>query len=587
MDLKLNLCPRLGDPRLLLLIFSILVFAFRASAGEQGGTAIWTNVYSGRGTSDDFAEAIAVDGSGRVFVTGASFGTSGNDYTTIAYSQTGLALWTNRYNGPANGSDFANAIAVDRAGNVFVTGSSIGSGTGRDYATIAYSGAGLPLWTNRYNGPGNSVDAAEALVVDNRGNVFVTGASRSTNSSGSEDFATIAYSTAGLPLWTNRYDGPSNNDDRAQAVAVDSSGNVYVTGYSYATSADYDYATIKYSSAGVALWTNRYNGPVNGADFASSLAVDGSGNVFVTGGSIGDGTASDYATLAYSTEGILLWANRYNGSGNGRDSASALALDNCGNVFVTGVSYGGIISDDDYATIAYSSIGLPLWTNHYSGLLNNLDEPKALRADHHGNVFVTGRSWDVLTVYDYATIGYSGTGVPIWTNYHNGVGNDFDEPQALAVDNSGNVYVAGYSISATGNDYLTIKYSAAEILPVRLDFQVIDKRIVLSWSGCGFILQSAPEADRTFSDIPGARSPYTNLIAGTHQYFRLKAAGLSPIRLDFQVIGDRLVLSWSDPAFILQSAVTANGTFNEIIGATSPYTNVITGMQQYFRLKGN
>ena len=66
-----------------------------------------------------------------------------------ARAQGGVPLWTNRYDGPANGNDFANAIAVDRSGNVFVTGSSLGSGGFSDYATLAYSNSGMPLWTNR------------------------------------------------------------------------------------------------------------------------------------------------------------------------------------------------------------------------------------------------------------------------------------------------------------------------------------------------------------------------------------------------------------------------------------------------------
>ena len=82
--------------------------------------------------------------------------------------------WTNRYNGPGNGSDVAKAIAVDSSGNVFVTGYATGSGSGSDYATIKYSGAGVPLWTNRYDVLGHD-DKANAIAVDGTGNVFVTG----------------------------------------------------------------------------------------------------------------------------------------------------------------------------------------------------------------------------------------------------------------------------------------------------------------------------------------------------------------------------------------------------------------------------
>jgi hypothetical protein len=241
---------------------------------------------------------------------------------------------------------------------VVVTGASAGNGSSDDYATINYSSAGVPLWTNRYNGPGNSGDTAAAVAVDGSGNVLVTGDSVG----GSGDYATIKYSGAGLPLWTNRYNaGPS---DVATAVAVDGGGNVFVAGLSYDSGSSADYATVKYSAAGVPLWTNRYNGPGgpgNGIDEAQAVAVDGSGNVLVTGGSFNGSSSYDYATIKYSGAGVPLWTNRYNGPGNDDDEVNAVAVDGIGNVFVTGFSVG-IDGSWDYATIKYSSTSAPLLT---------------------------------------------------------------------------------------------------------------------------------------------------------------------------------------------------------------------------------
>jgi hypothetical protein len=174
-----------------------------------------------------------------------------------------------------------------------------------------------------------------------------------------------ARAQGGTPLWTNRYDGPRAYN-YATAIATDTNGTVYVTGVSYGIDTIYDYATIAYSSAGVPLWTNRYDGPASDRDEASAIAVDASGNVFVTGQSrTGVGT-SEYATLAYSSAGDLLWVNPYAGLGNGGNGAVAVAVDASGNVVVTGVSAGGSSLAGEWATIKYSSAGSPLWTNLYN-----------------------------------------------------------------------------------------------------------------------------------------------------------------------------------------------------------------------------
>ena len=113
-----------------------------------------------------------------------------------------------------------------------------------------------------------------------------------------------------------------------------------------------DYATIKYDSAGQQQWVARYNGPANGADSAEAIAVDSSGNVYVTGESAGQGTRNDFATVKYNSTGQEQWVARYNGPGNGDDQANAIAVDVSGNVYVTGQSFDPN-NGDDYVTIKY------------------------------------------------------------------------------------------------------------------------------------------------------------------------------------------------------------------------------------------
>src|SRR5438874_9524145 len=100
---------------------------------------------------------MAIDAAGNVYVTGNSLGIgTGYDYATVKYNSSGTQQWVTRYNGPANRDDYGNAIAVDSSGNVYVTGWSPGSGTDYDYATIKYNSTGQQQWVARYNGPGNS-----------------------------------------------------------------------------------------------------------------------------------------------------------------------------------------------------------------------------------------------------------------------------------------------------------------------------------------------------------------------------------------------------------------------------------------------
>jgi len=333
----------------------------------------------------------------------------GSDSATIAYSRTGETLWIRIYgfDGAPNGNHDAIAVAIAGGTNVIVTGSSSGIDTAADYATIAYSSAGVPLWTNRYDGPANAYDQASALATDSSGKVYVTG--HSPGSVSGDDYATIAYSSAGVPLWTNRYNGPGNGDDYATGIAVDSSGKVYVTGHSPGSVSGDDYATIAYSSAGVPLWTNRYNGPGNGDDQANAVAVGTGGNVYVTGYSFGNGSADDYATIAYSSAGVPLWTNRYNGPANNYDAAQAVVVDGSGRVYVTGSSDGSS-GGADFTTIAYSSAGLPLWTNRYNGPFNGPDQPltsRSLAVAGDGSVVVVGSSaGGYVGLNDYATVKY-------------------------------------------------------------------------------------------------------------------------------------------------------------------------------------
>ncbi|MBE0572833.1 MAG: SBBP repeat-containing protein [Ignavibacteriaceae bacterium] len=310
------------------------------------GTEMWLTTFS----DCNNATALALDNLENVYVTGGGYagGTSGNDFTTIKYSHLGNELWVQRYSGPDSLDDNAYAIAVDDFGNAYVTGTSNEYLNNYDYATVKYSTDGVLQWAQRYNGPADLDDIAHSIAVDNQGNVYVTG--QSENFYDNNDYATIKYNPDGVQQWVKRYS--MGGDNAAYAIAVDLSGNVYVTGESEGIGTSLDYATIKYNTTGDQIWVSRYNGPDSTVDAALSLALDGSGNVYVTGGSTDSGN-EDCTTVKYNSNGSEIWVQRYNGPGNGWDQGKAIAVDDAGNVYVTGGGYGDG-TKTDYVTIKYS-----------------------------------------------------------------------------------------------------------------------------------------------------------------------------------------------------------------------------------------
>ena len=317
-------------------------------------------------------------------------------------------------------------------------------------------------WVALYNGPANSIDVANDVALDANGNVHVTG--YVWNGLGDYDYATVKYDMEGNQLWENLYNGTASESDRAYAIAVDGDGNVYVTGESAGIGSSRDILTIKYDSTGNELWTARYDGLGSGPDVGAAIAVDHLGNVFVAGGSHEAGN-SDAVLIKYDSVGNQLWVAKHNGVGNLSDWATDLALDLAGNAIVTGRT-GSAIGNDDYLTIKYDSNGTPLWTALYNGDHGANDSARALFVDPYGNVHVTGKSrGSDLTNDDYATVKYDSNGTELWVSRYSGPGggpgNSPDSAEDVTVDVDGNVYVTGYSMTSTFFDYATIKYDAA------------------------------------------------------------------------------------------------------------------------------
>jgi len=318
-------------------------------------------------------------------------------------------------------------------------------------------------WNERFNGSANYYDEGRSIVTDNSGNIYVTGFSYSLGSF--EDFTTIKYNSAGVSQWTALFNGSGNSTDKALFIQTDNSGNVYVSGYSTGAGSSYDYATVKYNSAGIQEWSAVYNGQGNAIDYVTSLTTDDSGNVYVTGQSYGGFiTQYDIVTIKYNSAGVQQWTSRFDGSGNSNDIGSSLSVDYSGNVIVVGQSFESNSGSYDYIIIKYNSAGEQVRISYYDGPGNGIDVATAVKTDNAGNIFVTGYSRGTSSQYDIATVKYNPEGVEQWVSRHNGAANGNDGATGLVTDNNGNVFVTGYSgISGSNYDIAVLKYDSTGV----------------------------------------------------------------------------------------------------------------------------
>ncbi|MCI0472146.1 MAG: SBBP repeat-containing protein [Ignavibacteria bacterium] len=518
----------------LTILLGVLLFLVLQNAVYPQVLQQWVGTYNGSANASDNGLSVAYDAAGNVYTAGSVYNLlTQDDFIVIKYNASGVQQWIQTYNGTGNAVDKAEKLAVDAAGNVYVTGTSAGLSSGNDIVTLKYNTAGVQQWIKSYNGPGNGADKASGIVIDSYGNAYVTGACTDLNS----DYITIKYNSSGTELWVQRYNSTYNSLDAAMDIKVDGTGNVYVTGMSHSTLFALDFATIKYNSAGSQIWVKTYNGPSNSADIGYAMALDASGNIYVTGASTGTGTGYDYVTIKYDTDGNQQWLQRYDYL-NLTEFPVAIALDGTGNVLVTGSS--GTSANPDYLTIKYNTAGTQEWVKRYNGSLNNADYSKAIAVDGFGNIYITGNCYNSAASHDILTIKYNSAGSEQWLKVFNGTLNSIDYGNAIAVGACNNVFVTGqsYNGSATGYDIVTVKYLQPSCPPVLLSpennsFDVV-LTPVLDWNASPdavtYNLQIANNSSFTnpLIDLTGMTNheysvPANMFTTNTHYFWRVNA----------------------------------------------------------------
>ncbi|MBI4603492.1 MAG: SBBP repeat-containing protein [Planctomycetes bacterium] len=296
-------------------------------AGPGGATKYSPDgkeLWKGDAVKGVLRRALALDPAGGVYLSGVLPGVGPG---LAKYGADGTLAWTVSYELPGAAPI---ALSVGPAGSVFTALTFQG-----DYGTFAHDPEGKPLWSDRHDGPAGKGRGTQpsAVALDPRGDIVVAGQAGG-------DIATLKYDAAGNQLWVARIDNPEATtlQEQVVALAVAPDGSVHVAGETW-SSCDFtgclglDYAVAKYDSAGKLLWRDTYDGPAAPSDSPRGIALDGAGNVYVTGGSINGFLNVASATLKYDPAGSLIWVARHIGA-----AATALAVDEVGNAWVAASS---------------------------------------------------------------------------------------------------------------------------------------------------------------------------------------------------------------------------------------------------------
>ncbi|MBD3232969.1 MAG: T9SS type A sorting domain-containing protein [candidate division Zixibacteria bacterium] len=374
-------------------------------------------------------------------------------YTAITASASGYVEWIRPFSGPGN-QDVSNAIAVDGELNSVVTGKYYsGANDNYDILTVKYDQYGEALWSAQFDGPAEDYDVAWDIGIGNSGDIFVAGASDSIGGEG--DIILIKYSSNGTRQWVRRFTHDVYlGHDYAKSLDIDESGNVYVTGRVRDPNAGFDGILLKYSTDGELLWSRQSDSGGSG-DLGVDVAVGSDGDIrwlYQYG--------ADFVVSCYSPEGDSLWARLFNIDTN--DSPVALDVDASDNTYFISTALGNFF---DWVTGKVSPEGDSLWVEIYDGPGYSYDVPDDISVSPSGNIYVTGITQNPNDNWDIGTAKYDTDGNLQWFKTYDGLLNEDDRGVDVEYHTAGGCVVTGYGENRPfrGSDIITIKYGDAGV----------------------------------------------------------------------------------------------------------------------------
>ncbi|MBK7447485.1 MAG: SBBP repeat-containing protein [Ignavibacteria bacterium] len=437
------------------MIFTLFILFYSIEMNAQV-TQEWVATYNGVGVGYNTPRKSAVDKFGNYIVAGSSENSADYDYVVLKYNTSGNLLWSRRYNSPVNRYDYLTDMVLDDSGNIYVTGESQVEATGGDldWITIKYKPNGDTAWIRSFEWTGGGPDEPYSIALDKKNNIFITGFCLASSPNG-RDMVTAKYNYNGDLQWAKGYSSKNNGSDWGYAVVVDDSNNVYSSGYGSIPEGN-EIVTIKYNSNGDQIWIRKF--PTLGGDYLRPVksAKDKYDNIIVNGYYY-PGEQYAFNTIKYNKNGDLLWNRYYKGAGN-LNFCFALCTDSSANVYVAGrnTSTG---TGNDFLTIKYNEFGDTSWIRIYDGGFEQGDEVHDMIVDIFGNVYTTGKTDSLDGTANYLTMKYDSSGNIKWIKKY-GIGVYNEIPYCISLDNSSNIIVSGNNRITSNNSAIrTIKYS--------------------------------------------------------------------------------------------------------------------------------
>ncbi len=350
------------------------------------------------------------------------------------------------FDGPANGFDEGNGIAVDSSGSVFVAAREDREDFSRQGdGFIGYypaNGGGLYFY-HEFASAGSVEDYAAAVAVAPGNRLYYAGAKGNAALIG-------AHLTDGTALWEFTVPAPGGGNSDARGVAADAAGNFIVTGRQYASGQDDNLWLAKYTSAGTLLWSVNDNSVANSGEAGYAVAVDASGSIYVAGYETRTdlGQGRNIAVLKYSPGGAKIWEQTYNSPANGTDEGRGITVDAFGNVYACGFESRPDLGQAENGWIRkYDAGGNVLWTTTFNSPFapggGPNDRANAIALSPAGDVYVTGREERVGQGGNIVLRRYDSNGLLLEVQTHNGPANGNEQGNGVAVGPDGVVYVVG------------------------------------------------------------------------------------------------------------------------------------------------